>query len=227
MVEMTVLSRPVMSAREAARQLNIPSSTVVQWLEGYRRHGTWYAPVLREEPTGEQTMTWGEVVEARYLRAYRQENVSLQQLRPFIREMRQVFGIPYPLAHFKPFVDEGRRLLVELQERVSLPDAFRVVYEAKTGQLVLTPAADDFLRRVEFSDHGLREAVQMRPAGPESPVVMNPSLSSAATTVRGVRTEVLAELHDAGEPISGIAEDFDLPEEVVKAAIAWEWAKTA
>ena len=227
MNQISILDRPVMTAREAARQLRIPPSTVVQWLEGAARQGKWYAPVLREDPTGSTDMTWGEVVEARYLRAYRQQNVSMQQLRPFIREMRQEFGIPYPLAHVKPFVGEGRRLLVEVQERTHVPDHFRVVYEAKTGQLVLDPRAASFLERVDFAERGVREAIRIHPAGRESPVIMSPSLASAATTVRGIRTEVLAELHDAGESAESIAEDFNLSVDTVKAAIAWEWSRTA
>ena len=73
--ELRVLDRKVLSAREAARQLSIPPTTLINWLEGGERQGVRYDPVLRPEPTGSRDMTWGEVVEARYLRGYRQKNV--------------------------------------------------------------------------------------------------------------------------------------------------------
>ena len=42
-----------MTAPEAARQLGIPATTLIRWLEGEQRGGAWYPPVLREEPTGD------------------------------------------------------------------------------------------------------------------------------------------------------------------------------
>jgi uncharacterized protein (DUF433 family) len=222
-----VLDRKIMGVREAARQLRIPPSTLIYWLEGGQRQGTWYQPVLRPEPTGSREITWGEMVEARYLRAYRQQSVSMQQLRPFIAGLRQEFGVPYPLAHFKPFIGAGRKLLLEIQENVGLPESLWVVYEVKTGQLILDARATDYLERVEFADTGEQEAERLYPAGRGSPVTMDPRISSAAATVRGIRTEAIAELADADVPVDQIANDFGLPVNTVKAALAYEWAEAA
>jgi uncharacterized protein (DUF433 family) len=219
-----ILDRRIMTVREAARQLRIPPTTLVHWLEGGQRQGAWYGPVLREEPTGSSDITWGEMVEARYLRAYRQKNVSMQKLRPFIGHLRREFGVPYPLAHFKPYVDTRKRFLLEIQNEVELPGSLAMVYEAGSGQLVFNPRVMDFLERVDFSDTEAQEAERMHPAGKESPVLIDPKLSSGAATVRGVRTEVLAELADAQVPVEEIAEEFGLPVVDVKAALAYEWA---
>lgn len=218
-----LLDRRVMTAHEAARQLDIPVTTLVRWLEGEQRRDNWYPPVLREEPTGQLDITWGEVVEARYLRAYRAKNVPMQRLRPFIADMRQKFGVPYPLAHFKPFAS-GRRLLLEVQEQRHLPEALRMVYEVSTGQLILDRRVAGFLDRVDFADSGEQEALRIRPAGKESPVVIDPLISSGASTVRGTRTEILAEQASAGVPVDEIAEDFRMPVELVKAALSYEWS---
>lgn len=218
-----LLDRRVMTAPEAARQLGIPSTTLIRWLEGEHRGGKWYPPVLREDPTGAADMSWGEIVEARYLRAYRAKSVPMQRLRPFISDMRQRFGVPYPLAHFKPFAS-GRRLLLEVQEQVHLPENLRVVYEVSTGQLILDPRVTGFLDRVEFADTENEEAVRIRPAGKDSPVVIDPLISSGASTVRGTRTEILAEQASAGTPVDEIADDFGMPVELVKAALSYEWS---
>lgn len=225
--DVEVLDRPVLAAREAARQLRIPASTLLYWLEGARRGQVWRPPVLRDEPTGSRDMTWGEMVEARYLRAYRSRAVSMQRLRPFIKMLREEFGVPYPLAHFKPFVDSGRRLLLEAQEESHLPESMRMVYEVASGQLILDRRVDEYLERVDFADAGVREAVRLRPVGRESPVVMDPRIASGAATVAGVRTEVIAELADSEVSAQRIAEDFGLPVDAVKAAVAYEWAHAA
>jgi uncharacterized protein (DUF433 family) len=212
-----------MTAHEAARQLGIPATTLIRWLEGEHRGGKWYPPVLREDPTGQPDVSWGEVVEARYLRAYRAKNVPMQRLRPFISEMRQRFEVPYPLAHFKPFAG-GRRLMLEVQEHRHLPEALRAVYEVSTGQLILDPRAAGFLERVDFADSDDQEALRIRPAGKDSPVVIDPMISSGASTVRGTRTEILAEQAGAGTSIDEIAEEFAMPVELVKAALSYEWS---
>jgi uncharacterized protein (DUF433 family) len=221
-----LLDRRVMTAHEAARQLRIPATTLIRWLEGEQRGGTWYPPVLREEPTGQPEITWGEVVEARYLRAYRAKNVPMQRLRPFIADMRQQFGVPYPLAHFRPFAS-GQRLLLEVQDQLQLPESLRMIYEVNTGQLILDPRVVGFLDRVEFADTPGQEAVRIRPAGKDSPVVIDPGISSGASTVRGTRTEILAEQASAGAAVDEIAEDFRLPVDVVKAALSYEWSAPA
>src|SRR5438105_15955560 len=91
------------------------------------------------------------MVEARYLRAYRRDlHVSMQQLRPFIASLRAEFGVPYPLAHFKPFIDRNRRYHLELQHASEVPSPLRIVYELKTGQTILNPLLqENYLDRIE------------------------------------------------------------------------------
>jgi uncharacterized protein (DUF433 family) len=137
------------------------------------------------------------------------------------------FGLPFPLAHAQPFVGPGRRLLLELQEDARLHLSMRMVYEVTTGQLILDGRVDDFLSEVTFDEDWEGPAERMHPADRNSPVVMDPRVGSAASTVRGTRTEVLAELADADVPIEEIAAHFHLPVAVVKAALSYEWARSA
>lgn len=223
---LSILDRRVTTATEAARQLGMPTATLRYWLEGAERDGRRYEPVLRPAPTGVSDVTWGEMVEARYLRAYR-THVSLQRIRPFIDALRREFGVPYPLAHFRPYVDSTRRLVLRLQEEADVPDELWLVFEGADGQVRLNPAViQDFLARVEFEDeaeHGA--AVRLYPQGKSSPVVIDPLVSSAAATVGGVRTAVLAERAEAfGDTPEELAEEFDLTVADVKAAIAFEYA---
>jgi uncharacterized protein (DUF433 family) len=196
------------------------------WLEGAERRGRYYEPVLRAAPTGDVNVTWGEMVEARYLRAYRTQ-VPLQRLRPFIDALRREFGAPYPLAHFRPYIDSTRRLVLRLQEEADVPDELWLVFEGKDGQVRLNPAiTQDFLARVEFEDEDSNGvAVRIYPQGKSSAVVIDPLVSSAAATVSGVRTAILAERAEAfGDTPEELAEEFGLTVPQVKAAIAFEYA---
>ena len=214
-----VLEREYYPVREAARLLRVPESTLRWWLEG--RHQ--YLPVLRESATGSALLTWGEFVEAGYLRAYRKKDVPLRELRSFIDMLRQHLGIRYPLAHSQPFVSSSRKLVIRLQEEAGVPPEFAVALEVTSGQLLLSSAAESFLDQVEFSLEGNGPALRFRPAGKGSEVVIDPRLSFGAPSVRGIRTEAIAELVEAGEPPEDVARDFNIPVKLVKAATAFEW----
>lgn len=221
--EITVLERPLYALPEAARLLRVPASTLRWWLEGREN----YPPVVRPEPTGSTDVTWGEFVEAGLLREYRRRDVPLQRLRPVIEILRDRFGVPYPLAHFRPFVGEGRRLLFEAQQVADLPPELGLVLELVGGQIVLDGRVEAFLERVEFSADELQWAQRLHPAGRASPVVIDPERSFGSPTVRGIRTDALAELVEAGEPPELIAEEYGLAADELKAALAYEWQPAA
>lgn len=217
----SILERPVYGVAEAAGYLGLRSERVRAWLDGYDRAGTKYAPVVRDTHTGSQVVTWGEFVELGYLREYRRKGVPLQKLRPVIEALRREFETPYPLATARPFV-MGKELVLELQEQSDLPAAIAIV--ARTGQTVaLTPEARRFFQKVEFDPSGpVGAALRLRPAGPASPVVIDPLIRGGRPNVNGVATERLWELHDAEETVDEIAAGYDLSPESVRAAIAYE-----
>lgn len=219
----TLLERDFYPIREAARLLSVPESTLRWWLEGQTKRGKTYLPVLRDQPSGSGLVTWGEFVEAGFLSAYRHKDVPLGEVRIFIDSLRQKLGIPYPLAHFRPFVSSSRRLVIDLQESAGLSPEFALALEVSTGQLVLSGASETFLAKVEFAPDENQPAVRVFPSGRKSPVVIDANKSFGAPNIRGIRTDVLAELVDAGEDPAQVAHDFGLTVPLVKAAVAFEW----
>ena len=73
-----LLDRPVYGMSQAARLLGLRADGLRRWIDGYERHGKLYAPVIRERRTLDDAVTWGEFIEAGYLREYRAKQVSLQ-----------------------------------------------------------------------------------------------------------------------------------------------------
>lgn len=216
------LTRATYSVAEAARLLRVSPAALRRWLEGSGRN----RPVIRPEPTGSGDVTWGEFVEAWFLRAYRKRRAR-QHLRPVIARLREELGVMNPLATGRPFVGPGLELTLRTQQAEKLPDDLAIVYEIVSGQLVLTPVARQFTERVQFAEENPRWALRILPQGGDSPVVIDPEYSFGAPTVRGIRTEALAELVDAGEPVEDVADDFSLSAADVKAAVAFEWLLAA
>jgi hypothetical protein len=179
-----------------------------------------YCRICIKAPGGD--VTWGEMVEADYLRAYRSKSVSLQRLRPFIAECRERFGLRYPLAHLRPFTD-GRQLLLEAQTEAGLTGELRVIYELASGQLELHWRTVTFLERVDRGGEATADiALALMPDGPDSPVRLEPGVASGASTVGGVRTEILREQYEVGEDTRDIAEMFGLDVHDVLAALRHE-----
>lgn len=227
-----VLERPQYSVAEAAHLLRLRPDKVRRWLEGYNRAGKFYEPVIRPESTGSDAVTWGEFIELGYLREFRGARVSLQTLRPFIMMLREEFGVPYPLAHEDTFLGGRRDVVLRIQRSAALDESlFMVIARRGRGQLVipsteppLSEPVHHFLRRVEFDGHVARRWL---PFGEQSCVVVDPEQTFGIPTIRGIRTEILADAFDAGESIEDLAGGYGLEKEEVEEAIRYERPKEA
>ncbi len=217
-----LLQRPFYSTSEAARLLDLSTQTLRRWLEGYTVGGTRYPPVIRPGPTGDDAVTWGEFVEAAFLREYRHRGVSLQRIRPFVEALRKEFHVLWPLAHFQPVVDpQARELVLQLQQLTGLDEELYLVVQRGPGwQLQWSAPMEQFLDKVDFDEAGI--AQRLYPRGPEQRVALDPELTFGLPQVGGVRTETIGEAYATGDSIEGIAEQWGLSREDVEAALRWE-----
>lgn len=216
------LERPVYGMSQAARLLGLRTDHLRRWIDGYERAGTTYAPVIREDRTGHDTVTWGEFVEAGYLREYRAKKVSLQYLRPVIAILRKELGVRYPLATLKPYTS-GRSLALEVQKTVGLDPALHIVILGRDGSLQLADPAQAFLEKVDFAEAGDRDAMRLYPLGRSVPVILDPDHGFGEPTLPvGVRTEILAELVSAGETSAHVAALYGVSTDDVNAAVRYE-----
>lgn len=216
-----LLDRPVYVIAQVDRLLALSSGTARRWIDGYTRSGRAYPPVVRAEPSGEETVTWGEFVETRLLAEYRDAGVPMVRMRPAVEGLRERFATRYPLAHARPLLDvEGRELVLKTQDEVHLEKALRLVVVLRNGQLALTPSAERFVSSVEYHDYDFAERIHPIPGIRH--VVMDPLRQFGEPVVRSVPTEVIAEQVRAGDRIEMIAELYELSTEEVEEAIRYE-----
>jgi len=207
----------------AARLLAIPQSTLHYWLEGGTRRGKAYKPIIRQEPLGRRVVTWAEFVEAGWLSAYRDINVPMTEFRKFIDELRERFGVPYPLADRRPLVS-GRTLVYDAQTSAQLGVDFYLV-SVINGQTMLTAPGEAFVQRVVWDED---VAVAYKPdPNPQSPVRIDPDVRFGKPAIKGISTEAIWEQDDAGEDAEPIAETYQLEVADVQWALAYEFAQRA
>lgn len=214
----SMLDRAIYSYADVDRLVGLHAGTSRRWLEGYARAGKLYEPVLREERTGSEAVTWGEMVEARLLAEFRSHDVPVQRLRPAIVRLRQEFG-RYPLALARPLLDvEGRELVRVVQEEVGLERPLQLVV-VRSGQVMLTAATKRFHAAVEY-ESGI--ASRLRPDTRTPAVLMDPLRAFGQPAVRSVRTDALAEDYRAGATRDELADLYDLTSSQVDEAIRYE-----
>ena len=214
----SLLDRAIYSYSDLDRLVGLHAGTARRWLEGYTRTGTFYEPVLREAPTGEDVVTWGELVEARLLAEFRDRKVPIQKMRPAIVRLREEFGA-YPLAHAAPWLDvDGRELVQLVQDEVGLDGPLQFVV-VRNDQLMLTDGTERFRHAVEY-DEGIVQVLRPVPATPQ--VLMDPQRSFGQPAVRSVRTDVLAEDFRAGTTREALTDLYDLTPEQVDQALRFE-----
>lgn len=214
-----LLERPLYSVAQVDRLLGLKSGTSRRWIDGYRRQGKIYEPVVRVESTGSDVVTWGEFVETRLLSEYRDAGVSLVRMRPAIERLRESFHPKYPLAYAKPYAN-GKELVLAAQESVGLESSLQLVV-IRNGQIVLTEPAANFYRSAEFrASDGVAERIKPRTDIPL--VSIDPLRQFGEPVVRSVPTEVIAEQIRAGESVDAISSLFDLDRPLVEAALRYE-----
>jgi len=221
-----LLDRPVYTMQQVDSILGISSGTTHRWLEGYERGGHFYPPVVRSEPSGSEIVTWGEFVETRLLALYRHaRDMPMQRMRPAVEQLRQEFGVKYPLAELRPYIRQ-RELVYYLQQQLGTEKELLLVV-ARNHQYVLADPAQQFVESTEFEESENGIALRIRPLGLDQPVVLDPLRNFGQPAIRSVPTEVLAELFRAGDPVEMLAELYELPALDVQAALRFELGRGA
>lgn len=216
----SMLARPVYRYAEVDRLLRLTPGTAKRWIDGYERSGRTYDPVVRQERTDSPWVTWGEFVEARLLSEFR-SSVPMIKLRPVVEWLRARVDRDYPLAYARPFLaPEGKDLLVAAQLETGLDEELWMVVPSQQGVL-LTPTSTRFTEATHYPDHeGPAEHIIADPATPA--VWLHPMRREGQPTVNGIRTETLAELVAAGEPMQFVADTYGFTLAEVEQAVAYE-----
>ena len=222
-----LLARPLYGFSQVDDLLRLPAGTARRWINGYERRGHRYLPVVREQSTGSELVTWGEFVETKLLAAYRDKGVAMLRMRPAVERLREVLKTPYPLAGTRLNV-VNRELVARVQDEVGLAEPLRLVV-VRSGQLVWATAVEQFIEEVEWGSTGDEDlgVTRVRPFGSSSPVVIDPTVSFGEPSVRSIRTSVVAEEFRAGETFESVAESFGLSILEVSAAIRFEMRRAA
>jgi uncharacterized protein (DUF433 family) len=210
--------------------LRIPIVTLRSWLKG-RSYATKngqqaFEPLIQRPNPDLPQLSFTNLVEAHVLRTIRDGyQVKLDKVRTALDYMIQQFDTIHPLV-MKRFQTDGVDLFVD--------EMGRLVNASRSGQLTLRDTLKGLLTRVEWDVNGLATrffpiiefpSIKALPYPKNDKIIfLDPSIRFGKPVIaaKGVPTNIIVELFDAGDSIEDIADEYDCTPLQIETAIYFE-----
>jgi uncharacterized protein (DUF433 family) len=211
---------------EAARLTKIPLRDLRRWLDGYS-----YRDKIRQEPVTAPPLwqtefaqgdmdeiSFHDLLEIRFLHAFREHGVSLQTSRLASQMAREFFEMPYPFTS-RRFQTDGRTIFASAMEETGETELLDLVKPQYAFRRVMEPS---LYHGIEFNQNDV--ATRWYPSLRSKAVMLDPGISFGKPVVRdgAVRTEILYDAFLAEGNKNFVARLYEVPVTAVDAAIAFE-----
>lgn len=215
---------------EAARYLDVPSSTFRSWAHGYLRQSAGQPdvsgdPILttvpKMRPQG-PVIPFVGLAEGLVLTALRRSGVTLQRIRPALSRLGTEFGVEHALASRRLYTD-GAEVLFDYADGEDDPDTARAVRSlvvVRNGQHVFNEVVASYLSRVEYGPDGYPQVIEL-PVYEVAHVVVDPGRGFGQPIFRhgGARLEDALSLFRAGESLEVVADEYGVPLDQLEDAV--------
>lgn len=210
---------------EAARLTGISPGRLRRWLRGdtYRAGEAHAAsePVLRRqlpEIDGTQGLGFLDLMEARFVDAFRAASVPWRVIRLCAARAREITGEDHPFSS-RRFRTDGRSIFAEVIDQAEEKQLLDLAKNQLAFGRVIGPT---LYAGVEFSLDDV--PARWWPMGQQGAVVLDPARSFGQPIVhdRGVPTAVLADAVEAEGSVPKVASMFEIPLGSVRAAVRFE-----
>jgi uncharacterized protein (DUF433 family) len=219
-----IIGHGIYSVSEASRLTGIPAARIRRWLHGYDFHtGTTLhhsPPVLNQDYGGVGKGSWisfADMVEVRFLEAFRREGVSWPTIRIAARRASELLKRDHPFSSRK-FKTDGKTIMTEIAE-----EGVKELLDLVRNQTAFKRIVDPYLYRgIEFGPS--QEAARWLHEAGHRRIVIDPhrSFGKPILAKEGVPTGVLFDAWQAAGSIERVAWQFELAKTSVSAAIDFE-----
>lgn len=202
---------PLLTARDAARHLNMPESTLDSWIVRQRDSRSLIHAVTPER-RGWPRLPFIAVIEAYVLRSLRELGAPMDQLRMAAEVVQAELGDEYALAN-KRIATDGVDVFVELADKSLL--------QVKRNQLGIREVLDGYLRFVTWDDEGRPLRLRLRQYPDAAGVIIDPRFGWGAPVLSSskVPVDAMLQLWRSGEPMSAVAAEYGLNQDVVEGVL--------
>lgn len=200
-------AQPLLTARETARYLGMPESTLDVWLLDRRQEPLVHA--VPPERRGWPRVPFVGVVEAYVLRALRDLRVPMDDIRRAAELVREEFDDPFALAH-RRIATDGIALFVKMADESFV--------HARDRQLAFPEVIREHLRYIDWDSNGNAKRLHLRHFPRSADVIIDPRFGwgSPVLAESKVKVEDLVSLWREGEKFTTIASEYGLTVDVVE-----------
>jgi uncharacterized protein (DUF433 family) len=199
---------PLLTARDAARHLRMPESTLDAWISRSREH----APLIHAvdpEKRGWPRLPFIALIEAYVLRSLRDLGAKMDDIRLAADFVRTELNDEYALASQKMATD-GVAVFVRMADDSLI--------HVRGNQYAIEEVVKDYLRFITWDEVGTPTQLRLRQYPDAARVIIDPRFGWGAPVLSETKAPVdaMLQLWRTGEPMSVVAEEFRLPEHVVE-----------
>jgi len=219
---------PAYSFREVAVSIGVPTSTLRAWCVGQSNFE--HVLTLPADWSEHHALSFFNLIEANVVAELRREHrVPMARVRTALEFLAENVPVPHPLAETELSVTPNQRVYI-------VHDGRRIDISAG-GQWPLDAVVRNLLRRVHRGPRGILLFYPRLapPKGAEiseddyAPIVVNPEVCFGRPVIAGtgIPTDVIADRYLGGDSVEKMAEDYDLSEEHIRAALRFERVREA
>ncbi|WP_411382281.1 DUF433 domain-containing protein [Pseudomonas sp. MPB26] len=206
---------------EASLYTGIPASDIRRWLFGYSNNGIHHPGLWQSELADVRDCVLGfhDLLEIRFVHAFRQYGVSLQAIRSASRQATELFGQAYPFT-CRRFQTDGRSIFATVLDETGDEALLDLIKKQYAFKQVISPS---LYEGIDYTVIG--SAQRWYPIKRSKAVVLDPArnFGKPVLTVTGIDTAVLFSAYEAeGQDTKRVALLYEIPTSAVKAAINFE-----
>lgn len=225
-----LIGHGIYSVPEAARLSGIPAMKIRRWVFGHHvkargsdtveyRPGIWEPEYSDEE---EPALSFHDLLEVRFVHAFRTHGVSLQAIRVAAAHARELLDTHYPFT-CRQFQTDGRSVFGEIVDEVSDADDRKKLLDLVKRQYVFRDVvAPSLYRGIEYDQDG--DALRWFPKPRDRHIVLDPErvFGKPILTDYAVPTETIAAAVTAEGDPKIVARLYELPLNDVERAVRFE-----
>lgn len=208
----------------AARILQENDNRVRAWVNGWQHNGA--PPIIQRQlprVNGRTVLGFLDLIEARFIKHFISLGLSPQSIRKFAKKLRDRHNTDHPFAMNKAFRTDGKTIFMESVETDEEKRVLNLLNDNFEMEAVIAQSLFDSILYAEDL------AVRWHPSAKQPRIVLDPHFAFGRPTVEGnwIPTDTLATAANAEGNFAAVAEDFDIDEDAVAQAVAYEQSLSA
>ncbi len=213
--------RPLYGYAEADRLAGVSRGTSNRWVKGYRYWNPYGERIAQPSMTAKpgdkpkEGVSFLDLVSIKAIDGLRKMDFSTRAIRRVVRYCQDALRMDYPLAT-QTFKADRHRLYVEAGDGHLLE-----VLGGQQGAQAWDAVLEPFLETLDYQNDLAR---RWWPLGKDELIVVDPAYGFGSPVIvnSGLRTELVAERAEVGDPPEIIAYDFNLTPQQVESALLFE-----